>query len=71
MTGGVLGKRERRGPTHTLLMLRRPPAPKNIALNRQGRRGFTGPVWTSWCQNLFVYPTILSVTQISRPQLCR
>lgn len=64
MSGGVLGKRERRGPTHTLLMLRWPPAPKNIALKRRGRKGFTGPVRTSLCQGLFTSHTVVSLMQI-------
>lgn len=38
-----MGKRERNGPTHTLLMALRPPAPKNIAFNGQGGKDFTGP----------------------------
>lgn len=37
MSGGVLGKWERRGPTHTRLTVLWPPAPKNIVLNWQGR----------------------------------
>lgn len=51
MLGGVLGKRERRGPTHTLLTVLRPPAPKNIAFNWQGGNDFTGPLRTSWSQD--------------------
>lgn len=47
MSGGVLGERERRGPTHTRLTVLRPPAPKNIALNWMGGRDFTGPLRTS------------------------
>lgn len=43
MLGGVLGKRDRRGPTHTRLTVLRPPAPKNIAFNWQVGRDFTGP----------------------------
>lgn len=50
MSGGALGKRERRGPTHTLLTVLRPPAPKNIAFNWQGENNFTGPWRTSWSQ---------------------
>lgn len=51
MSGGVVGKREWRGPTHTLIMLSRPPAPKNIAFNQQGGKDFTGPWWTSLDQD--------------------
>lgn len=43
MSEGVLGKRERRGPTHTMLMVLRPPAPKHIAFNWEGGKVFTGP----------------------------
>lgn len=51
MSGGVLGKRERRGPTHTLLTVLWPPAPKNIAFNWQGGKDFTGPWKTSLGQD--------------------
>lgn len=51
MSGGVLGKRKRRGPTHTLLTARRRPAPKNIAFKRQGGKDFTGPLRTSLSQD--------------------
>lgn len=43
MSGGVLGKREKRGPTHTLLMVLRPAAPKNIAFNWQDGKDVTAP----------------------------
>lgn len=51
MSGGVLGKREKKGPTHTRLMVLRPPAPKNIAFNWQGERDFTGPLRTGLTQD--------------------
>lgn len=51
MSGGVLGKTERKGPTHNLLTVLRPPAPKNIAFNWQGGKDLTGPVRTSLSQD--------------------
>ena len=61
MSGGVLGRRERRGPTQTLLTVLRPPAPKNIAFNLQGVKGFTGPWWTRISEDQFSYSSSLNI----------
>lgn len=49
--GGLLGRRERRDPTHTLMMVLWPPAPKNIAFKWQNGMDVTDPWWTSLVQD--------------------
>lgn len=72
MVGGVQGKRERGGPTHTRLMVLRPPAPKNIAFNRHGGNHFTSPWRTSLSQEHSSSSAVFRLMQILfRLQLCR
>lgn len=69
-----MGKRERNGPTHTLLMTLRPPAPKNIAFNRQvGKTSLVhdGPLWIRVNSALLISGLFQANADLFCLQLCR